>query len=82
MITLKKKTDIILSHTREGKSLSQIERETGINRKTVSSYIREYETKKEELLNKKDSCEELELIVEELVSAPKYDTSKGKPRKD
>lgn len=81
MITLKQKADIILSHIREGKSFSQIERETGINRKTVSSYIREYETRKEELLNKKDSCEELELIIEELVSAPKYDTSKRKSRK-
>ncbi|WP_205842150.1 helix-turn-helix domain-containing protein [Natranaerobius trueperi] len=42
MITLKDKQAIILKHYHDGKSQSAIHRETGIDRKTVRKYIKEY----------------------------------------
>ena len=74
MIGLIDKQKIIISHHREGKSQRQIERETGINRKTIGKYIREYEEKKNILINSKGS-DNTELIAD-IVEKPKYDTSK------
>jgi len=74
MIGLVDKQKIIISHHREGKSQRQIERETGINRKTIGKYIREYEEKKNILIGSKDG-DNAELIVD-IVEKPKYDTSK------
>ena len=73
MIGLVDKQKIIISHHREGKSQRQIERETGVNRKTIGKYIREYEEKKNILINSKDS-DNTELIAD-IVEKPKYDTS-------
>ena len=56
---------------REGKSQREIARVTGIDRKTVSKYIQEYEKKKEEIEQSSDSIHTGELI-QELVEAPKY----------
>ena len=72
MITLKDKQTIILKHYHDGKSQRAIHRETGIDRKTVSKYIKEYEANKAELLNGKDQSDEL---VQSIVEKPKYDTS-------
>ncbi|MDC3411852.1 helix-turn-helix domain-containing protein [Terrihalobacillus insolitus] len=44
MIDLNKKQDVLLMHLREGKSQREIARETGTDRKTVSKYIKEYES--------------------------------------
>jgi transposase len=74
MIGLVDKQKIIISHHREGKSQRQIERDTGINRKTIRKYIREYEEKKNILINSKNS-DNTELIAD-IVEKPKYDTSK------
>jgi transposase-like protein len=74
MIGLIDKQKIIISYYREVKPQRQIERETGINRKTIRKYIREYEEKKNILLKSKD-CENTELIAD-IVEKPKYDTSK------
>jgi len=46
MIKLIEKQKIIISHYREGKSQRQIERELGINRKTIRKYIKDYQRKK------------------------------------
>lgn len=46
MISLMNKQEIILSHFREEKSQWDIHRETGISRKTIRKYIKEYEKKK------------------------------------
>jgi len=73
MIGLVDKQKIIISHHREGKSQRQIERETGVNRKTIGKYIREYEEKKNILINSKGS-DNTELIAD-IVEKPKYDTS-------
>jgi len=74
MIGLIDKQKIIISHHREGKSQRQIERETGINRKTIRKYIGEYDKKKDILAGSKGS-ENPELITD-IVEKPKYDTSK------
>ena len=74
MIGLVDKQKIIISHHREGKSQRQIEKETDINRKTIGKYIREYEEKKNILINSKGS-DNAELIAD-IVEKPKYDTSK------
>lgn len=77
MISLVQKQEIILSHFREGKSQWQIHRETGIARKTIRKYIKEYERKKQELMKEGVNKEE---IIEEIVSKPKYDSSNRKRR--
>lgn len=74
MIGLIDKQKIIISYYREGKPQRQIERETGINRKTIRKYIKEYEKKKNIILKEKD-CDNTELIAD-IVEKPKYDTSK------
>ena len=77
MIKLIEKQKIIISHYREGKSQRQIERELGINRRTISKYIKDYENKKAKLANSKSNCNKEELIAD-LVEDPKYDTSNRK----
>ncbi len=74
MIELIDKQKIIISHYREGKTQRQIKRETGINRKTIRKYIKEYEEKKNILIANKDS-DNVELIAD-IVEKPKYDTGK------
>lgn len=78
MISLMDKQEIILSHFRDGKSQWDIHRKTGIDRKTIRKYIKEYESNKELLLNSKK--EEKELIAD-IVTAPKYDISNRIRRK-
>ena len=73
MLNLMQKRDIILKHYMEGKSQWQIFKETGIDRKTIRKYTREYEKTKMELSND-NSDVDIELI-KALVSAPKYDSS-------
>ncbi len=50
MITLLDKQKIILKYFHDGKSQREIQKETGISRKTIRKYINEYETKKTALL--------------------------------
>ncbi|MTI47253.1 MAG: IS21 family transposase [Firmicutes bacterium] len=78
MISLMDKQEIILSHFREGKSQWQIHRETGISRKTIRKYIKEYERKKQELLDPNNQDKKL---IEDIVSPPKYDISNRARRK-
>ncbi|MFZ7132386.1 MAG: hypothetical protein ACOWWR_08515 [Eubacteriales bacterium] len=74
MISLMNKQEIILSHFREGKSQWDIHKETGIARKTIRKYIKEYEKKKRDLL---DSDEENKELIGELVSPPSMIVSLG-----
>lgn len=78
MISLMEKQEIISSHFREGKSQWQIHRETGISRKTIRKYIKEYEKKKRDLLDSKSDDKKL---IEDIVSPPKYDSSNRVRRK-
>lgn len=78
MINLMDKQEIILLHFRDGKSQWQIHRDTGISRKTIRKYIKEYEEKKRKLLDSKEGDTEL---IEDIVSSPKYDSSNRIRRK-
>ncbi|QNO15348.1 IS21 family transposase [Alkalicella caledoniensis] len=78
MITLMNKQEIILSNLRDGVSQWEIHRRTGIDRKTIRKYIREYEAKKAELVG--NEIEDTTLI-EDLVSPPKYKARKPVKRK-
>jgi DNA-binding CsgD family transcriptional regulator len=50
MIKLIDKQKIILMYTNEGKTQRQISRELKIDRKTIRRYLRQYEQKKNKLL--------------------------------
>lgn len=78
MISLVQKQEIILSHFREGKSQWEIHRVTGIDRKTIRKYIKEYEQKKQQLM----SCgEENKTLIADIVAAPRYNSSNRNRRK-
>jgi DNA-binding CsgD family transcriptional regulator len=49
MIKLIEKQKIIIAYFREGKSQRQIARQMGLNRRTITKYIKDYETKKAQL---------------------------------
>lgn len=73
MLNLMQKRDIILKHYMEGKSQWQISKETGIDRKTIRKYTREYEKTKMELSY--DNSHANNELIKALVLAPKYDSS-------
>jgi transposase len=79
MITLLDKQQIILKHYHDGKSQRAIHRETGISRKTIRKYIREYEGKKATLFDTQD-IRNGELI-QSIVETPAYDSSNRKKTK-
>ena len=62
MITLLDKQKIILKHYHDGKSQRAIQRETGISRKTIRKYIKEYEVTKAKLLVEGETGSKEELI--------------------
>ncbi len=72
MIKLVDKQKIIVEGFLGGKSQWQIHRETGIARKTIRKYIREYEEKRTQLL--KGEGDKL-IVTEEIIKSPKYDSS-------
>jgi transposase len=71
MINLKQKQNIILMHYREGKSQREIERITGVDRKTIRKYVKKYEEHRKELELNGILVESGELI-NTIVEAPKY----------
>lgn len=77
MIKLKDKQKIILMYANEGKTQRQISRELKIDRKTIRRYLRQYEQKKNKLLdNEKDK--DNSLLIEDICSKPKYNSSSRK----
>jgi transposase len=84
VVTMIEKHEIVLMHFRDGKSLREISRETGISRPTVTKYVTEYAVHKQRLLQ--ESGEErpeethAELLVS-LVESPHYDSSSRTKRK-
>jgi len=51
LIDLLQKQQIIISAYLDGKSFRCIAKETGINRKTVAKYVKEYEEARKQLLD-------------------------------
>lgn len=82
MITLKDKQQIIIAAFLEGKSFRSIARETNIDRKTVSKYVRRYEESRQKLLseNRQEGVDPRE-IIDDIVSKPTYQVTNREKRK-
>jgi hypothetical protein len=78
MISLIQKQNIILMNYREGRSQREINRITGVDRKTIRKYIEKYEEQRKELHQGKQN--EIELI-RSIVESPTYTTGKRPKRK-
>lgn len=74
MITLNEKQKIILYYTKDNMSQREISRRTGVARDTIRKYIREYESKVQELGYALSDIEKADLI-EEITKKPKYKSS-------
>ena len=74
MITLNEKQKIILYHVKDALSQREICRRTGVARDTIRKYIREYETKVQELGFELSNIQKINLI-EEITNTPKYKSS-------
>jgi predicted transcriptional regulator len=79
MITLVDKQKIILKHYHDGKSQRAIHRETGISRKTIRKYIKEYESKKAALFDSRNIPDGE--LIQSIVEKPTYDSSSRKKTK-
>lgn len=80
MTKLMKKREIIMLHL-QGKSYRSIERETGINRKTISKTCKEYDAN-QKLLEREDlTNEEKDEVIRTIVEVKSYDSTNRKPRK-
>ena len=66
------KQEIIISHFLEGKSQWEIHRQTGFDRKTIRKYVNQYEEKRKAII---EETGDVEVLIEDIVEAPKYDTS-------
>jgi transposase len=67
----------IIKLKEEGHSNHEIQRMTGIHRKTVAKYWREYQSE----LSALEFVDEVRNVQERIVSAPRYDTSSRRPLK-
>ena len=72
------KQKIILRRYRDGDSERKISRELKINRETVRRYLEEYEKSRQHLSN---TDKEDEVLIEELVKIPRYDSSNRDTKK-
>lgn len=79
VIILNQKQDILLKYFRDGQSQRSIAREVGVDKKTVSSYIKNYERNLEQVLDQNGPLEKGELI-QSLIDPPKYTSSKRTKR--
>ncbi len=78
MVTMIEKHNIILLHYRDGKSLRQISRETGVSRPTVTKYIAEYAAHKHRLtqaLRGDITDEGAAELIQRLVEPPCYESA-------
>lgn len=79
MIRLDQKAEILMRHFRDGDSQRKISDDLKISRTTVRKYIGEVNAKFKELdqlgHNEEKHREQIILLIEEIASKPKYDTS-------
>ena len=74
VITLNEKQRIILYYIKDNMSQREIHRLTGVARDTIRKYIKEYESKIQELGYQLSDIEKVDLI-EEITNKPKYKSS-------
>ena len=79
MITLLEKQKIILKHYHNGLTQRAIQRETGVSRKTIRKYIKEYKHKRAALFE--DGITSKEELIQSIVEKPSYDSSNRKKTK-
>ena len=77
MIKLIDKQRIILMNTNEGKSQRQISMELKIDRKTIRRCLRQYEEKKNKLIETDDGDDNC-LLISDICQKPKYNSSSRK----
>lgn len=80
LILLKQKQEILLMYLREGRSQREISRMTGVDRKTIRKYIKEYERKREEL-ERNNVVEDPAELIQAIVETPKYKVGDRPKRK-
>lgn len=81
MITLSEKQHIIISAHLKGESQRYIARETGIDRKTIRKYIKEYELEREQILNFNGGIDNLRELQDSIVEKPIYNLGIRKKKK-
>ena len=72
---------ILMMYIHEGRSRREIARLTGINRETVSKYIKQYEKRREQLLAAGNTNFDLQALIDALTTAPKYKVGQRAKRK-
>ena len=77
MLRMIDKQEIIIRYFRQGESMRQIGRSLGIHRKTVSKYIKEYESHRQREVGSDQKGDRLEAVMR----PPSYDSSSRKKRK-
>ena len=79
MVRLDQKAEILMRFFRDNESQRKISSDLQISRTTVSKYINEVRAKFQELdklsLDADKNREKILLLIEEIASRPKYDTS-------
>ena len=80
MIPLIQKQNILIMHYREGKSQREIARITGVDRKTVGKYIKQYEQQRREL-EERGHLEDPSILIQAIVESPKYTVGQRPKRK-
>ena len=81
MINLSEKQHIIISAYLEDKSQRSIARETGIDRKTISKYVKDYELKKQKILMTGEEIGDIRELQDSIVESPKYNSKNRKKKK-
>lgn len=75
MIKLIDKQKMIIKYFNEGLSRRKIEKELHIGRKTISRYLKEYEEKRNILIETKTAGSDSSALIADIVEKPKYDSS-------
>ncbi|MCL4386624.1 MAG: IS21 family transposase [Cyanobacteria bacterium] len=75
MIKLIDKQKMIIRYFNEGLSRRQIEKELHIGRKTISRYLKEYEEKRNILIETKTAGSDSSALIADICQKPKYDSS-------
>ncbi|MDH6368105.1 MULTISPECIES: IS21 family transposase [unclassified Breznakia] len=75
-----KKREIIIKHLK-GESFREIERSTGMNRKTISRICKVYDAKQKQLEREDLTNEEKDEIIRAIVESKSYNTENRSPRK-
>ena len=75
MIKLIDKQKMIIKYFNEGLSGRQIEKELHIGRKTIGRYLKEYEEKRNILIETKTAGSDSSALIADICQKPKYDSS-------